>query len=146
MSEMIRGQKFFLDREEEIRTWCLQGITPFELAKRLGISYKQLVRLIEESPKLEALIELGKERVDFSVEASLYDQAVGYFREMTETVFHPDGTQTTKIVNKFYPPNIAATQFWLKNRRPERWSEKGGTVEVEEKPPLIIQLTPQEKS
>ena len=131
----------FLERMDEIRTWALEGITPYEMARRLDMSYKSLQRAMEQVPQLEALVELGKERVDYSVESSLFEQAVGYYRQNTETIIHPDGTQTIKETTKFYPPNIAATQFWLKNRKPERWSEKGGTVEKEEKPPLIIQLS-----
>lgn len=135
------SSKAFNEQLDQIRTWALEGITPYEMAKRLGISYKMLERAMEEFPQLQALVELGKERIDFSVESSLFDQATGYYRQSMETIIHPDGTQTIKQTNKYYPPNIAATQFWLKNRRPERWSEKGGVVEKEEKPPLIIQLS-----
>ena len=99
---------------------------------------------MDESPELKDLIEMSKDIVDYRVEGSLYRQATGYFEESSETIIHPDVTQSTKLIHKYYPPNIAATQFWLKNRQPDRWRENGGVVEQEEKPPLIINLTPPE--
>ena len=141
---LVRAVPLLQEKREDIRTWCREGVTPQELCVKLGVTMRQLERLMDESPELKDLIEMSKDIVDYRVEGSLYRQATGYFEESSETIIHPDGTQSTKLIHKYYPPNIAATQFWLKNRQPDRWRVNGGVVEQEEKPPLIINLTPPE--
>ena len=138
---VLQAEPFLAKKRKEIHQWCKQGVTNQELADRLGITVRNLERLLSNSDELREWVEKSREKVDFSVESALYKQSIGYHEETVETITHPDGTQSSKVTHKFYPPNIAATQFWLKNRMPERWSEKGGTVEQEEKPPLIINLS-----
>lgn len=138
---VIPAEPFLARKKKEIYEWCKEGVTNQELADRLGITVRNLDSLLSRSDELREWVEKSRERVDFRVEGSLYKQSIGYHEETTEVITHPDGTQSTKVTHKFYAPNIAATQFWLKNRQPDRWSEKGGTVEQEEKPPLIINMT-----
>lgn len=89
---------------------------------------------------LEFLESLKKGKDDFDsrvVEQSLLKRAVGY--SYVETTRELDGgyegdvegdadiaVQTlvvTKKVNKHMAPDVTAQIFWLKNRRPQRWSD-----------------------
>lgn len=71
------------------------------------------------------------------VEEALYELATGYFYdEITNT----DGK--IKIQRKHNPPNMTAISFILKNRIPEKWTEKPEVIpdfsKVDE---LINQIT-----
>ena len=138
---LVPAEPFLARKRKQIYEWCKEGVTNQELADRLEITLRSFERLLASSDELREWVEKSREKVDFSVESALYKQSMGYHEDTEEVITHPDGTQSTKVTHKFYPPNIAATQFWLKNRLPERWSEKGGTVEQEDNPPLIINLS-----
>ena len=141
---LIPAEPFLKAHKKKIYDLCKQGITTPELADAVGLTVRQLERLIDKSEEIRLWVEKSREMVDMRVEGALYKQAIGYNSITTEVVTHPDGTQSTKVTDKFYPPNIAASQFWLKNRQPERWKEKPAPESAEEKPPLIIQLSTDE--
>ena len=72
----------------------------------------ELRKCLRQSREFSAAVESSlreyRDSIDNAVEDALFRRAVGFEQ--------PDG--------KFSPPDVRAAMFWLKNRRPEAWSEK----------------------
>ena len=115
-------------RLSEIREWCMQGLTNEEMSKRLDINPDTWYRYMKEHPVLSELVQASKSVIDTKVENSLLKTALGYEYEEIKTVIEEDknGKKRTRIekTKKYMPPNPTAQAFWLKNRRPELWSDR----------------------
>ncbi len=98
-------------QKKMIRSHLGSGGTLAGLARKLGITSSSLHRCIRTHPELYNLVHdaaSGKrDEADNAVEHALFQRAVGFEQ--------PDG--------KFVPPDVRAAVFWLKNRRPQEWSE-----------------------
>ena len=83
-----------------------------ELARRLSVSPSTLRRCAAKHPELAEAINgaaaCRREARDDEVENALFKRAVGFEQ--------PDG--------KFSAPDVRAAIFWLRNRRPQEWSDK----------------------
>ena len=55
------------------------------------------------------------------------------------TPFPEDGLVVTREVTKQAPPNPTCLIFWLKNRRPQRWSNKPEPNDEDE--PFVLTIT-----
>lgn len=116
------------------------GGTLPELAEALGVHVDTISHWLAlgKNPKspFHAFSESIKEGRSFSddkPEASLYKRANGFEYEETEVVTEfqrgTDGQLKpvpAKMIKrkKYFPPDVAAAFIWLKNRRPDRWSDK----------------------
>lgn len=124
---MARSSKYethVAPRLTEIEDWVRNGATDEEVAKRLGIAYSTLREYKNEFSAFSAVLKKSKEYVDAQVENALLKRALGYdFQEITKE-FKNGELVPTKIVKKHIAPDIKAQIFWLKNRRPEQWSDK----------------------
>ncbi len=70
------------------------------------------------------------------VERALLRRALGYDYKELRTEETDKGSKSVEVT-KHLPPDIRAAVFWLKNRMPERWSDKQlleheGSFEIEE--------------
>jgi len=142
-----RGRKsiFTLKLAERIYFLAKKGMTDAETAYAIGIGEDTLTKW-KASKRFASMLDTAKQDIDDRVEQSLLKRALGYkyqerHREMiqtgTEDVPDPeskDGKGTKKIpvfrevnklIEKEIPPSDVACFFWLKNRRPEKWREKG---------------------
>ena len=99
-----------------IRGWCMDGATNAEIAALLKISETTFYRYVQKSEVLRQALAETKEVVDRKVENALLKSAIGFTG--------PDG--------KYYPPNITAQIFWLKNRKPRDWRQKVEDVQGED--------------
>lgn len=119
---------------EMIFNYCLLGATDEEMSRFLEIDYATFQRWKAENQILRDTIKAGKEDADARVSNSLYCKAIGYWKEEEETKVVSLGAgrgsevQTVKI-NRYYPPDTRAAEFWLKNRRMKDWRERQ-TVEI----------------
>jgi len=63
------------------------------------------------------------ENLDSRVENALLKRALGY--EYTETRYEETDKGEKRVeVTKHVPPDPRAAIFWLKNRRPDKWSDR----------------------
>lgn len=95
--------------------WARDGLTEKEIAEVLGISHRTLTRWKQSHPELAGALRQGKEAVDYKVESALLQNALN--------------------------GNTSAQQFWLRNRRPDRWKEKPEPKKDPETGGVVI-LTP----
>lgn len=123
---------------EHIRRLAEAGLSDEEigLASSLGLSIFR--RWKKKYPDFAAAIELGRSGADYAVVEALYKKAVGYNVSLAKTyklkrVEYDAATGkkireyeelATGIDENYVPGDLKAETFWLKNRQPERWSEK----------------------
>lgn len=91
----------------KIQGWARDGLTDNVIADNIGISRSTLYEWKRKYTDISDALKESKEVVDRKVENALLKTALGYFG--------PNG--------KYYPPNITAQIFWLKNRKPTSWRD-----------------------
>lgn len=128
--------------------------------KNLATHFKVSERTINnwKSEYLQFLQSLKKGKDDFDshvVEQALLKRAVGYSYVETTRELQADSGElfdedsdsdiqtlvVTKKVTKQIAADVTAQIFWLKNRKPERWSDKHeftGSIEIKE--PLTFEV------
>ena len=82
-----------------IEGWAREGYTDKMIATRMGIREQTLCEWKKKYNELNEALKNGKEVVDFKVENALLKEALG--------------------------GNVTAMIFWLKNRKPDKWRDKG---------------------
>lgn len=132
---------------EFIRQLAEDGLSDSQIAERCGLSIDTFERWKKKYPKFLDAIEIGRKEADFSVVEALYKKATGYCVKTNKTHklkcvdYDPTTGKKVKeyeelavgIDESYIPPDLKAEIFWLKNRQPLRWSEKGteGNAEAE---------------
>ena len=121
----------YLDKIEE---WARKGATHKEIAKKLHVGESTMKAWIDKGNKgiepykaLRDLFARAYVDVDAEVEAALFKTACGY---TTKVLKHYKVKQNGEeiLIAKYdevhVPANTAAQQFWLANRRKDRWAFK----------------------
>ena len=150
----IYSKANLLEREDisdiNLRQMCrmyIVGATDEEVAFQLGISVITLLRLKSKYEAVKKAIVQGKKASNDRVEKSLYRRAVGFeIPEKTKervisrykinkigklTVKYPIyALKTTKIVTKYFPPDVNAAMRWLVNRRAAKWKDSSPTFNM----------------
>lgn len=123
------GKKYEKWLEEEnlikIQGWARLGLSDKEIAKNMGVSESTFYAWKNKFPAFAERVRMGKEVVDFIVENALFKKATGYeAKEVKEYVKEVDGkiTKHKEIFHKHIPPDTPAIIFFLKNRKPDYWS------------------------
>jgi len=103
-----------------------EGYTDKQLAKHLKVSVGTINNWKCSHPDFAAAVREGKGRFDTEVvQEHLLKRARGYeYNEETWRANAKGEQVLKKTVLKHVPSDITAIIFWLKNRNPERWSNK----------------------
>jgi hypothetical protein len=119
---------------------CSKGATRADLADRFGVTINTVVAWQLEHQVFSASCKQGREAADDRVEASYYERAVGYTYESDRLFLH-DGKVIREPLKVHIPPDPRAGEFWLRNRRPDRWKDaKQLETRVAEDDPLLAFL------
>ena len=129
--------------------WARDGLTDEQIADKIGIRRPVLYVWKAKYPDISDALKRGKAPVDTKIENALKDKATGYY----VTVKKPIKVKTKKQLKDkglieeehieyvdeqvYIPPDTTAQIFWLKNRRPDRWSDKKD-IAVEESEPVKV--------
>ncbi len=132
--------KHWCDRHgpEAVRRLAREGLCEEEMALRLGLTVQLFRRWRKRYPELQEAMTLGREGADFAVVRALYKKATGYNVALSKTYklkkvdYDPDTGKklreyeelATGLDETHVPADLRAETFWLKNRRPEEWSER----------------------
>ncbi|WP_211231329.1 transposase [Halonatronum saccharophilum] len=114
----------------KVEEWVNEGLTDYEISKRLGINASTLYDWKKKYPKFSKSLKKSKAQADFKVEDSLFKRANGYtYDEVTQELVENPKTgevelKPVKVVTKEVKPDVTAQIFWLKNRQPEKWKDK----------------------
>lgn len=147
MAENRRGRKSKYETNVqpklfEIAAWCRDGLIDKQIAERLDISIDSFYKYKKEFSEFSDTLKETKEIADIKVENSLNKNANGYdYEEQTvvmkkEVIYNEQGKRVKEIT---YPVTVTlikhkeaetkAQQFWLQNRRPDKWRNQS-QVEV----------------
>lgn len=105
--------------------FCLLGCTDKRMAELFEVSVECIDKWKQNHPKFLQAIRKGKEVADAEVVKSLFHRALGYTHKETKFASHMGEITDSIEVDKHYPPDTTAIQFWLTNRTKQK--------EVEEK-------------
>lgn len=117
----------------EVGAWCRDGLTDEEIADKLNISHESFYKYKREFTEFADTLKETKEIADIKVENSLNKNANGYDYEeqtvvMKKEVIYKDGKRVKEVtypeivtITKHKEAETKAQQFWLQNRKPEKW-------------------------
>lgn len=112
----------------KLKGYARDGMTDEEIAKKVGVARRTLLKWKDLHPEIATALAQGKEYVDREVEETLHKRAMGYEYEETETTIEvkPNGEKQQRIkkVKRQVPPDTTAMIFWLKNRKPNEWRDR----------------------
>jgi hypothetical protein len=112
----------------------LLGLTDGELAGFFGVDETTIANWEKAHPEFLRSRARAREDADGKVARAQYHAAIGYRHEDVHISSY-EGEITVTPVMKYYPPNVQAGQWWLKNRHPDKWKDKfdianSGTVVI----------------
>lgn len=127
-------EEYVQPRLLEIAAWCRDGATDQEIWEALGISKDTFYTYKNKYSDFSDALKENKAIADIKVENSLNKNANGYDYEeevvvtKKEIIYNDQGKKQKEIV---YPVKVSLTkhkeaetkaqQFWLQNRKPEKW-------------------------
>lgn len=111
-----------------------------ECASRLMCSVRTWINWKNKHADFLHSLMKKDEMRDEEIERSLFMVAKGFTKTITTV---EDGV--TKVEEKYYPPNVAAQAFWLKNRQSQKWREKIDIAASMEQIPVRINFKRKEK-
>lgn len=115
--------------------WARDGLLEKDMAGKIGISPQTFSEWKKKHPEFLEAVKKGKEVIDYVVENALLNRALGHEKKVIKvhkikTVKMDKGKrlETEELVEKeevvYYPPDVTAQIFWLKNRKPAQWRDK----------------------
>lgn len=117
-----RPPKYHEDFVNLVEKISLIGCTNYQLGELFGVHEPTIADWLAQHPSFNAAVTRGRAATDDRVENALLARALGY-EHPEEKIFC--STLTGRIVRANttmrYPPSEKALDFWLRNRRPDKW-------------------------
>lgn len=139
---------------ERITNWAANGATDTEIAANMGIHRFTLQRWTETHSDICDAIKAGRMMACEVIENALFKRAVGYEVQETDVVEEftgelRDGKPANGVVKRrettrtrHLPPDVAAVIFYLKNRAPERYSDRRVIEQAAAVPTVVLGVEP----
>lgn len=112
----------------DIPIWIEEGLTIKEICVKLSISHSMWYKMIKEHEGLENLVSLGERLLCNRAEKSLVNLCTGFEYIEYKTTVEEDAQGKkhvkTEEMKRYQPPSQPAISFLLRNRMPDRWSDK----------------------
>lgn len=125
-----RPTKYKEEYNDQVFKLCLLGATDREIANFFDVDEATVNRWKIEYPEFCESIKRGKIQADTEIAESLYNKAKGYTRDEVK-ILQYEGEPVIVPYKAYYPPDTAAINIWLKNRRGkvkdedgQRWADK----------------------
>lgn len=115
-----------------IEKMCACGLNAANIRNILNLTVDEYDNLFLDE-KYTLAVRRGKEIADFNVLEGLLIKATGFEHEDVHFASYKGDIMKEKF-KKYYPPDMTAIIFWLKNRCPNSWKEKvegGGSLDEE---------------
>lgn len=113
----------------QVEKLCKLGATDKEIADFFEVTEQTINNWKSDFPEFFESIKKGKIIADAEVAESLFKKATGFTNEEVK-IFQSDGKPLIVPFTAYYPPDTAAINIWLKNRRgrvdkgAQRWADK----------------------
>ena len=124
MSMRGRPTLYKPENAELARKFCMLGATNEDLARCFEVSRSTIDHWIDTIPEFAEAVREGRDLADAAVIQKLYSRAMGFTTEIKKHVIYR-GELREIPMTLYYPPDIQACIFWLRNRRRRDWHEKG---------------------
>ena len=129
---------------ERIVNWAANGLTYAEMAHNMGVSDRTLYKWLDTHVQILQAIKEGRSLACEAVENALFRKATGMVLEDTVEEYRGElrdgkpsnGTVVRRTTRRHVPPDTGALIFYLKNRMPDRYSDRR-TMEVESAAPTV---------
>ena len=133
----LRKPRFKKEYTQQAYKLCLLGATDSELAKFFDVTPEVLTRWKKNHEEFGRQITKGKKAADMEVALSLYQASIDRIVttkqpiKCKEVYYDDNGKRVEKervevvAVEKHIPADFRSQQFWLKNRNPNQWNDKG---------------------
>ena len=121
MTEPGRPTLYRSDYCDLARNYCLLGATNEELGGFFEVTSRTIDNWIAVHPEFATAVREARAVADARVAHCLYQRAVGHEHKVERTVWHL-GKERTVEDRLYYPPDVRACIFWLRNRQPQFWS------------------------
>lgn len=114
----------------QIGGWAKSGLTDEQIAHNMGIRRKTLYEWKKKYSDISNALKVNKEVADIQVENALFKKALGFKAVdiIYERVKNLDTGEyelvPAKKTERDVPPDTTAQIFWLKNRKPDVWSDR----------------------
>jgi hypothetical protein len=106
---------------ELARNYCLLGATNEDLGGFFDVTSRTIDNWIAVHPAFATAVREARALADARVARCLYQRAVGHEHKVERTVWHL-GKERTVDDTLYYPPDVRACIFWLRNRQPRLWN------------------------
>lgn len=111
------------DRIRQAYTMALLfGATDTQIAKVMGVNEHTITYWKRTKPDFLEALNKGKLTKDEQVERSLFERAIGYSHPDTH-ISNYRGEITVTPIMKYFPGDVTAQIFWLKNRQRQKWAD-----------------------
>ena len=107
--------------------------TQRQVAEYLGITEKTIIKLRKVHPKLNAAFQYGDEELKEKLIDAMYQRAIGFEYEETQTVIEETKTGTKKRITKYKKqslPDITAIKYLLITKFGIEYNEKKAEIEL----------------
>ena len=130
--EVGRPTEYKEEYADQAYKLTMLGFIDAELASFFEVSERTINNWKQAYPEFFQSIKKGKEIADVEVVMALRKRAIGYSYEEVKVEESDQGKKVTKV-NKEVAGDVGAQVFWLRNRRPDKWSnnpipDEGSTV------------------
>ncbi len=102
---------------------ALLGQTDKEMADFFGVSESTLNLWKLKHPKFSESLKRGKTVADVAVVESLFKRATGFTKKAVK-IMQAEGKSFEHVYDEYYPPEVGAIVFWLKNRQRDKFRDK----------------------
>lgn len=126
---MARPTEYKDEYCEQVEKLCKLGATDKEIADFFDVDERTINRWKVDFPEFCQSIKKGKIIADAEVANSLFKKATGFTNSEVK-IFQYEGEAIVVPFTAYYPPDTAAINIWLKNRRgrvekgAQRWADK----------------------
>ena len=100
-----------------------RGAIQSEIADAFDVSTATLQTWISRYPELHEAIQAGNDVFNPRVERALAERAIGFYQTIVEKHVTKDGDIIDVEYEKYFPPDVTAAIFFLKNRMKDKWGD-----------------------
>jgi hypothetical protein len=111
---------------------CQRGAILSEVAEAFNVSTRTLFNWLNLHPELHDAVQVGVDTFNSRVERALAERAIGFWIVLEEAQYDADDNEIRPARRQYFPPDVTAGIFFLKNRLRERWRDVYEKVEKHE--------------